>query len=822
MTKKGISFLTLFLFLLLLSEVACGQIYLSPTGDDRFKGTKKKPVASFSRAQELARKADKSKPIEVIFKEGTYYLDNEILFTHKDSRPAHAPVTYKAEKEGTVVISGGSKLSLTWKPHARGIYVAEVQGEPIIDQLYVNGVRQRMARFPNAEQGKNIFDRWNLEKGSSWEQIKYVNSDENDDPFDPNRIKGWANPKGGYLHAMHAHLWGGMHWEITGKPNDTTLAYRGGWQNNRPSAMHYRFRFVENIYEELDAPGEWYYDSSTNRLYYMPSPSLQLHKATIEIVRLKSLIEFKGSREAPVSHVHLQGFIFRHVARTFMENKEPLGRSDWTIFRGAALFYDGAVACSTTDCEFDQVGGNAIFVNNYNRNIKIARCYIHDSGASGVLFVGDQRAVRSYLSGYVDQNYEQLDTLRGPATDNYPSDCLVENSIITRIGRDEKQTAAIQISMSKNIHIKHISVYDVPRAGINISEGAFGGHLIEYCDVFNTVLETGDHGSFNSWGRDRFWSPNVKNTSEKVSKRPDMPLWDMENPNIIRNSRWKCEYGWDIDLDDGSSNYLIYNNLLLNGGLKLREGYNRTATNNIIINNGLHPHVWFPNSGDIFKNNIVFKAHQPAVMTMALDADAQWGQEVDYNFYATSENEMKRYALNGCDKNSKNGNPLFIDPLKGDFRVQENSPALEVGFVNFPMDSFGVQHPKLKQIAKTPLLPAIVTAVETVGTPTNQKSYFWFGASLHTPVGEQFSAYGVSFAEGGVALTVVPENSQAAQLGFTSGDLIQLINRTGIKNIADLIDFVEKNGQQNRFEIEYVRNQKRATIVVDRIGEVTD
>ena len=61
--------------------------------------------------------------------------------------------------------------------------------------------------------------------------------------------------------------------------------------------------------------------------------------------------------------------------------------------------------------------------------------------------------------------------------------------------------------MAARISVSHCSMYNVPRAGINIGDGTFGGHVIEYCDVFNTVLETGDHGSFNSWGRDRYWRP---------------------------------------------------------------------------------------------------------------------------------------------------------------------------------------------------------------------------------------------------------------------------------------------------------------------------
>ena len=185
-------------------------------------------------------------------------------------------------------------------------------------------------------------------------------------------------------------------------------------------------------------------------------------------------------------------------------------------------------------------------------------------------------------------------------------------------GRDEKQTAPVQISMSHKITVSHCSIFDVPRAGINISEGTFGGHIIEYCDVFNTVLETGDHGSFNSWGRDRFWTPDINETAKEVEKQADLPKLDMLAPNTIRNSRWRCDHGWDIDLDDGSSWYRVYNNVLLNGGLKMREGYDRIATNNIILNSSLHPHVWYPGSGDIFKSNIVFGAYKPAAMTRGL------------------------------------------------------------------------------------------------------------------------------------------------------------------------------------------------------------
>ena len=91
---------------------------------------------------------------------------------------------------------------------------------------------------------------------------------------------------------------------------------------------------------------------------------------------------------------------------------------------------------------------------------------------------------------------EKLDLEPGPKTANYPADCLVDNCLLVANGRVEKQTAGVQIAMAMRIKVRHCSIYDCPRAGINIGDGCWGGHIIEYCDVFDTVKETGDHGSF--------------------------------------------------------------------------------------------------------------------------------------------------------------------------------------------------------------------------------------------------------------------------------------------------------------------------------------
>ena len=144
------------------------------------------------------------------------------------------------------------------------------------------------------------------------------------------------------MHAMHLHSWGDFSWRITGKSADGKLVYEGGWQNNRPAAMHRDYRYVENIFEELDAPGEWFLNPKTSTLYFYPPAGLDLVHATVEAVRLTHLIEFRGSKAAPVRFVTLKGLTFRHAARTFMDNKEPVLLTDWTMYRGGALFFNGA------------------------------------------------------------------------------------------------------------------------------------------------------------------------------------------------------------------------------------------------------------------------------------------------------------------------------------------------------------------------------------------------------------------------------------------------------------------------------------------------
>ena len=773
---------------LLVTGVAshAAVLHVSPTGSDRNPGTAQRPLQTFAAAQRAARQ---SPGAVVLFHAGTYYLQETIVLT-----PADSGTTYAAAPGEQVAISGGTKIDLKWEPYQDGIWRARTPGGFTTDQLFVNGERRPMARYPN-------FD--------TTGQARFFNGSAAD-AISPERTARWANPGGGFIHALHQSKWGGMHYLITGKTAAGKLQYEGGWQNNRPSPMSADIRFVENIFEELDAPGEWFLNAEAGLLYLWPPEGVDLAKATIEGVRLRHLVELRGDEAKPVKAIVLRGLTFQHASRTFMDTKEPLLRSDWTIYRGGAVVLSGTEDCVLEDCVVDQIGGNAVFASNYNRRLALRGCHISRAGGSGVAFVGDPVAVRSPLfNAGKSQSFDTIDKEPGPKSSNYPADCLVEDCLIEQTGRVEKQSAGVQIDMAQSITVRHCSIYGVPRAGINIGSGCWGGHIIEFCDVFDTVMETGDHGSFNAWGRDRYWHLGGVPRDSAI----DLPRLDVVKPIVLRNSRWRCDHGWDIDLDDGASNYEVRDNLCLGRGIKLREGFCRTVENNLILRGSLHPHVWYGNSHDVFRRNIVAGAYRPVGMK------APWGKEFDYNLLHQPGAPTTRPAAflqqqSGRDEHSLTADAMFMDPARGDYRVRGDSPALKLGFRDFPMDQFGVQKPALKAIARTPRLTAATQPASSTQPERDVQPATWLGAKIKNVIGiEEVSAAGLP-DEGGVRIEELPDQSAAARSGLRENDVILSCAGRATRSLAEFTRAWAAASARGPVKLEIWREQRFQTIEV--------
>lgn len=766
--------------MLMLSSLASAQneIIVSVSGDDRAQGTVQAPLRSLGAALDAAGKVDGD--VVIALCGGVYALDRTETISR--DRIGCGSLTITSYGDGEVVISGLKTLSLNWQKGKKGIWKAACDICP--DQLYVNGEKRILARYPNFS-GDGL---WGGTAG---------------DALSPERVGKWKNPAGGFIHSMHRNSWGSQHYIITGKDGDK-VTYEGGWQVTRPHGLHETLLYVENIREELDAPGEWFWDGGENILYYIPFEGEDPRSETVQAAVITELIRIEGSGNAPVSDVTIRGISFTGTQRMFKEPYEMLLRSDWGILRKGAVTLSGTKDCAIEGCQFYDLGGNAIFISGYASGDKVSGNHIHDVGGSAICLVGDCSAVRSGSFGYGDKvPYDKMDKVPGPANRLYPRECVVENNLIHDLGQLEKQVAGVEIQVASHITVSHNSIYDVPRAGINIGDGCFGGHVIEYNDVFNTVLESGDHGSFNSWGRDRYWLPGINDTAELTREHPELILLDAIYTTTIRYNRFRCDHGWDIDLDDGSSNYHIYGNLCLSGGIKLREGYRRRVENNIVVNNSFHPHVWFPESGDVVVRNIWMKNYFPIALNGL-------GELVDYNFF-TSGKALENVRKNGTDAHSSAGALSFSDPDNGDYSLPEGSEAFKTGFENIPMDRFGVISPELKAIAKVPDFPHPII----IDTSDKTKTYDWLGASVRpvTSLGDR-SAYGLP-DETGVIIESIAPDSPAAAAGLKKGDVLRTMEGSPLKDIEGLFTLTEKNRWYRSAVITYYRDQQESSTEIN-------
>jgi len=725
-----------------------------------------------------------AEPNIIIYLRGGIYRLTQPIQIHS-SQWKNKSLLITAYENEQVTLCGGPEIDLHWSKYQKGIWKSPVAIRDF-DQLYLNHTPRILARYPN-------YNTKQILNGSS------------SDALSPERVKKWKNPAGGYIHALHQREWGGMHYRITGKKQGK-LIYEGGFQNNRPSKMHPQFRYVENIFEELDAPGEWFLDKEKGILYYYPYPNEDFQESLAEVSCLPELIRITGTPTIPVQNITISRLRFTQTSRTFMDTYEPLLRSDWQIHRGAAVFIENADNCHVINCDFYALGGNALFFSKYNQSCSAQGNHIHQIGASAICFVGDTSAVRSALFRYhASLPYAEIDQTPGPKNNFYPRQCTAENNLIHDIGQIEKQVAGIQIQIASEINVRHNTIYSTPRAAINIGDGAFGGHLLEYNDAFNTVLETGDHGTFNSWGRDRFWQPSYAEMSKRVAEHPDLILLDACYTTTIRNNRFRCDHGWDIDLDDGSSNYHIYNNLCLQGGIKLREGFYRTVENNIIINNSLHPHVWFANSGDVIQRNIFHEAYKPIQLQ-------GWGKKVDYNFFSDQE-ALLASQKQKTDGHSIAGNPYFKNPAIGDFTILPGSQAFEIGFVNFPQDRFGVYSPRLKKIASQPEIPALHTASFSQAS----KEYVWLKSKVRPVRGlGDRSAFGLP-DEKGVVILEIAKDSPLQSTKIKAGDILRQINDHQITSMEDLLNLTKKYQYSSEIKLGYFRDQQFHTVLLKNI-----
>lgn len=316
--------------------------------------------------------------------------------------------------------------------------------------------------------------------------------------------------------------------------------------------------FVENVLEELDQKNEWYFDAEKHMLYLWPNKTSGPPSETLVATRLKTLIEIVGdSQDSPVKGVSIQGVGFRDAAYTYMDDWGVPSGGDWSLHRGGAVFLERTEEVSVSNCSFQRVDGNALFLSMYNRHTSIDN--------NEFAWIGD-----SAMAAW--GNTHENDGTGG----DQPRETSITRNFVHEIGIYEKQSSfwfqakTCQTFIDKNI------AFNGPRAMINFNDGFGGGNNVSHSLIFNTCRESGDHGPINSWDRQPFIT--------KV--KYGYPSYDAAITSTFENFII-ANYGGSqsFDNDDGSSWYSSFKNFFYSAdGFKMDYGgHDSNFHDNLIV-----------------------------------------------------------------------------------------------------------------------------------------------------------------------------------------------------------------------------------------------
>lgn len=165
---------------------------------------------------------------------------------------------------------------------------------------------------------------------------------------------------------MHPQAWGSWVFAVDSfDPSSGTLKFGSGGNQEARGSDSVGDMYIENVLAELDAGSEWFVDSASRELYFLPPGSgaeaqdahaARLDNGTVvEVSLLPRVMQFRGSSAEPVEYISMVGFNVSRAAPTYLGSYEAPSGGDWAIHRGGAVFIDGAQHIELEKLRFDQV-----------------------------------------------------------------------------------------------------------------------------------------------------------------------------------------------------------------------------------------------------------------------------------------------------------------------------------------------------------------------------------------------------------------------------------------------------------------------------------
>ncbi len=473
------------LFLLAL-PTAVAQIYVSPSGNDANDGAERKPVQTLQRAQDLVRLRNGSmtSDLTVHLAAGTYRLRQPLALDARDSGTGGHNVIYSGTN---AVISGGLRIT-GWVAGAKNLWFAPAPAV-LSDtrQLYVDGVRASRTRgrlpvnvTPTATgytADAATMATWRNQSG-----IEFVYTGGNPVWSEPSEGLGpWTEPRCpiasivGTAITMAQPCWDNSTKRVM-LPSGQRSANLVG-----PMGVGKRPAYVENAYELLGHPGEWYFDRTTHRIYYTPRPGEDLTKADVEVAALETLIDGQGTAERPIHNIQFSGLQFSYATWLTPSSREGFSEIQANYFVSGEYGYSRQGLCTLVPdgaCPYgawSKAPGNVSFF--YATDLKFTRdAFLHLGGAGLDLNNGAQRnVVEGCVFTDISGDGLELGNVDMPLATgaSITSDNRISNNHFYNIGAEFRGGIPIVVGYAQRTKVQHNQIDHVPYAAISMGWGGW-------------------------------------------------------------------------------------------------------------------------------------------------------------------------------------------------------------------------------------------------------------------------------------------------------------------------------------------------------------
>ncbi|MDM8561644.1 right-handed parallel beta-helix repeat-containing protein [Candidatus Parabeggiatoa sp. HSG14] len=462
-------------------------------------------------------------------------------------------ITYGAYGEGNTPVISGSIAITGWTPArsiGRNVYQADLSGLPLGEEetiyyLFVNGELMTLARYPNVDSPAQT--NWlNVEK-------------EGMNAFTDSHLKGYKNSnnywKGATLRIRN-YSWHYVVREITGYSNGKISAK--GLEEQLPEWGY----FLDNKLEELDHPGEWYYDADAKKVYFYPRFNVDPNTLLVEGSTYKMGLYIANQQ----NNTLVENLSFRHFAAKAVH----VGGSDDCTIRNNYFEYNnrGVTAWDSP---------NVLIANNtFNNQIRTA-----------ILVEG---------SDNFDLKNSIIEKNKITNTALFPAYGLRFDGIYNG--------AAMRV-FGKAYTVRQNTIERSSHGGILLKDG--GHHLVENNIIRQSLLLLNDGGAIviSSDGniiRNNFLLESFGNIDE--------------SNGCSNTKRTPCSkhpsYGMGIGANPVAKDNVIEGNTIAHNqheGIRLNAFINTTVRNNVVFNN-LHQIIIEdkkgPSRNNVVEGNVLF------------------------------------------------------------------------------------------------------------------------------------------------------------------------------------------------------------------------